>query len=95
MLCQSRTISGRWQPGQVTEAYVRSTIAIVLKAQAQIAERVRAGGVDFLGEASELSKFARYLRLSTSSASTCLLVAGQFSRGRPPGPVWRGPKHPF
>ena len=55
---------GRWQPGQVTEAYVRSTLAIVFKAQAQIAERVRAGGVDFMGEASELSKFARYLRLN-------------------------------
>ena len=54
---------GRWQPGQVTDAYVRTTVASVIKAQAHIAERVRAGGADFLGEAAELSKLARYLRL--------------------------------
>ena len=54
---------GRRQPGQVTDAYVRTTVSIITKAQARVAARVREGGADFLGEAAELDKFARYLRL--------------------------------
>ncbi len=42
---------------------MRTTVAIVIKAQAQIAERVRAGGADFLGEAAEQDKLVRFLRL--------------------------------
>ena len=53
---------GRWQTGQVTELYVRSTVAIVLSAQKRVAQRVRAGGSDFLGEEVVLSKLERYLR---------------------------------
>jgi hypothetical protein len=53
---------GRWQTGQVTEAYVRSTVAIVLSAQERVARRVRFGGHDFLGEEAVLSKLERYLR---------------------------------
>ena len=53
---------GRWQTGQVTETYVRSTVAIVLSAQKRVAHRVRSGGRDFLGEEAVLSKLERYLR---------------------------------
>jgi hypothetical protein len=53
---------GRWQTGQVTDLYVRSTVAIVLGAQKRVARRVRAGGHDFLGEGTLLSKLECYLR---------------------------------
>jgi hypothetical protein len=53
---------GRWQTGQATELYVRSTVSIAMDAQKRVAKRVRGGGRDFLGEEAVLCKLERYLR---------------------------------
>ena len=53
---------GRWQVGAVAEAYVRTTINIVARAQRKLAARVRNRGPDFLDERTTLERLGAHLR---------------------------------
>ena len=53
---------GRWSPSG-SEAYVRTSLSVVSKAQKDIAERVRSsrGGIDWLGEQEVLAQLRKHL----------------------------------
>ena len=53
---------GRWQAGSVTEAYVRTSIAVIAEVQGRLAVRVRGRGSDFLDEGATFRKLEAFLQ---------------------------------